>query len=614
MTQGLATAAGPLAALPAVLASAAGIDPLVHDIGLCLLVAGLLTVLFARFRIPTIAALLLSGVLLGPNTPGVVVDVHNIRTIANLGLVLLLFLIGIEMDLRKILASGRPLLLTGFLQFPLCVAFGWAAGEVAASAGLGGLGGSYAPLYVGFTAAASSTLIVVRLLQDRFQMDTVVGRVSVGVLILQDVWAIVILAAQPNFRSPQVGTALYGIAGIALLAGIAALMARFLLPTALRWIASSPELLLVAAVGWCFGLGFLGTSLGNLAALAGFHAPLGVSLEMGALIAGASLASHPLSHHVVSKVAVVHDFFITLFFVALGAGIPRPEGTTVLLLAGFLAAVAVLSRYAVFLPLLYFTGMDRRNAVVASTRLVPISEFCLVIAYLGQGLGHLDARFVSAVIFAFVITALAAPLVFDLGDRLHAALGGLLSVVGIRGAPGGGAAEPPREEHAVVFLGFHRVASSLFHEVEKHHPALLEETLVVDFNVGIHEEIRKRGAKTLYGDFSSVETLRAAGVDRAKVAICTIPDDILRGTTNLRLVQALRSLAPDLVIIVNSLKLSGVRELYEAGADYVYLRRVEAAVNLVPALVAALEGEIAAYRREQEEIYGGAGERDEVLP
>ena len=116
--------------------------------------------------------------------------------IANLGLVLLLFLIGLEIDLRKILSQGRLLLVAGLLQFPLCVGAGWGAARLAERAGLPGLHGGYAAVYVGIVAAASSTLLVARLLQERFQMDTASGRVAVGLLILQDVWAIVVLAAQ----------------------------------------------------------------------------------------------------------------------------------------------------------------------------------------------------------------------------------------------------------------------------------------------------------------------------------------------------------------------------------------------------------------------------------
>jgi len=598
-----------------VLASAGGgVHPLVRDIGLTLLVAGLLSVVAARTRFPTIAALLAAGILLGPECAQVVTDAENIRAIAGLGLVLLLFLIGLEMDFHKLLQSGRPLIVAGLLQFPLCLAFGWAATAALRATGWGPAQGEWVPVYAGIAAAASSTLVIVKLLQERGQMDTVVGRLAVGVLVFQDLWAIVVLAVQPRFLHPDVAPILWTFGGILILAAVSTLLARFALPTVFRWIASMPELMLGAALAWCFGIGFLGLHLGDLFEAAGVHAPVAVSLEMGALLAGASIASFPYAAHLVSKVGVVHDFFITLFFVALGMQIPRPDGAGVLLLAGCLAAWAALSRYAVLFPLLYWTGMDRRSAVVASTKLIPISEFCLVIAYLGMLLGHIPKGVVSAVIFAFVLTALASPIVFGAGERIHRALGGLLGALGFRAPDAAATTEDRGEAPEIVVLGVHRVASSLLHDIEKRRPDLRAKTLVIDFNVALHRDLAARGFRVLYGDFSQPGTLYHARVAEAKVVLSTIPDDMLRDTSNLRLVRLLREVSPDPVLIVNSVTTAGVRELYSAGADFVFLPRVETALALMPTLEAALSGSMDRHRRERIESLGPVEERREVLP
>jgi len=390
-----------------VLASAGGVDPLVRDIGFCLITAGALCILFTRAKIPSIAAFLAAGILVGPQVGGLVTDPENIETIANLGLTLLLFVIGLEIDLKKLFASGKTLLVAGAFQVPLCVAFGFGFTYLLRFTGWSAAGGAYLPVYVGFTVALSSTLLVVKLFQEKFQLDTVVGRISLGILIFQDVWAIVILAVQPNFASPELGPVGGTFLGILVLSGVSVAVAKYVLPAAFRWISKTPELMLVAATGWCFGVGTLGQRLGDIAHLAGLHLPVSVSMEMGALIAGVSIASLPYSHEVVSKVAVVRDFFVTLFFVGLGMGIPRPEGIEVILFALTLAGATLLSRAVIFFPLLYFTGLDRRSSLVTSTKLAQVSEFCLVIAYLGAGFGHLDSRAVSSVIFAFVLLALA---------------------------------------------------------------------------------------------------------------------------------------------------------------------------------------------------------------
>ncbi|MBX3473746.1 MAG: cation:proton antiporter [Planctomycetes bacterium] len=590
------------------------VPPLIEAIGYCLLLAGVLSVIFAKLRVPTIAAFLAGGVIVGPIGGNLVTDRASIETIAGLGLILLLFLIGLEIDLRKLLKSGKPLVLTGLLQFPLCVAFGFAVTWGLASAGWDSFAGQYTGIYVGIVAAASSTLLVVKLFQDTGQLDTIVGRVSLGVLIFQDVWAIVVLALQPNFADPQLGKILFTFLDIIVVTAIAMAAARWVLPVVFHWIARLPELLLVAALGWCFGVGMLGAQTGHLLGYLGLHLDMSISLEMGALIAGATIAGKPFTYELMSKVSAVRDFFVTLFFVGLGMSIPAPDGIDVLLMAAALAAISVLARYVVFLPLMYATGLDRRQSFVAGTRLAQISEFCLVIAYIGMSYGHVNDKFVAAVIFAFVLTALITPALFKGADRLHDALAPLLRLIGLRDPS---AAESGRHEAvgaSLVILGFHRVASSLLHEIEKTRPELLPRTLVVDFNTALHPAIKARGAKVKYGDFSNLETLHHIGIEGAHVLLCTVPDDILKGTSNLKLAQGLRKLAPHAVIIVNALRAQDAKAMYEAGADYVYLQRVETAHALMPALEAALAGEIKGYIEDHQFRVGNPLERQEVLP
>ena len=598
------------------MASGAGAMPsLVHDIGYCVVLAGVLAIVFTRMRIPVIAAFLFAGVVVGPVGAGLVTDPANIETISGLGLILLLFLIGLEIDIRKLLASGRILILSGVLQYPLSVAFGFVVASVFIWLGAGTqlLGaGSYAPLYVGFVVAASSTLLVVKLFQESFELDTEVGRVSLGILIFQDFWAIGIIAVQPSFNDPEIVPILFSFLGIGVLALIAALFARFIIPIGFRWVAKMPEVILMAAVSWCFIVVFLGMNLDAITRAAfGVDLHMTVGPGMGALIAGASIASLPYSTEIVGKVGVVKDFFVTLFFVGLGMGIPMPEGADVLLVAGLLAALALLARYVIFFPLLYFTGLDRGNAMVASTRLAQISEFSLVISFMGMQLGHITSGLNSAIIFAFVITALLTPTLYRRADLIHEKLAVLLERIGFRAPASRAAGE--EESYRLALLGFHRVASSLLHELGRTHPGLLADTLVVDFNVTIHHRIASLGLAVKYGDLRNPETLRHAGVDKARVIVCTIPDDVLKGTTNLQIVALARRVNPGAVIIANAIELKDSRRLYEAGADYVILPRIETAKAVEQAIEKALAGEIRAYRAQVEAGEGEWHARQEVL-
>ena len=176
-------------------------------------------------------------------------------------------------------------------------------------------------------------------------------------------------------------------------------------------------------------------------------------MELGALVAGTTIASFPYAHEVVAKVGNLRDFFITLFFVALGMGIPAPEGAVVIVGALLLAIVAIGLRYLLFLPLFYVTGVDQRHAVTTSTKMAQVSEFALVITYLGLGLGHISETVGSMIIFAFVITAVATPGLFSASDPLHRAFGPFLSRVGLKPRAEGGSDERDREAPRLAFLG-----------------------------------------------------------------------------------------------------------------------------------------------------------------
>ena len=596
----------------AVIAAGGGISPLVGDLGLCLVAAGLLAVAFVKLRIPAIAALLGAGVLLGPAGLEAIQDRESIDTIANLGLTLLLFVIGLEVNLQSLLASGRTLVVTGLVQVPLTLAAGLGAFLLVGMTGWALATGFYPALYLGVACAFSSTLLVAKYLQEHLLVDTVAGRLAIGLLIFQDIWAIVFLALQPSFANPSIAPILLTFLGTAILGTLATLVARFILSRAFHIVARSPELVVTVALGWCFGVGLFGANLGSVAHRIGIDVEISVSMEMGALIAGATIATSPYAYEVVSRVVHLRDFFVTLFFVGLGMSIPVPDGADVIVLALVVGVIAVALRFFVFLPVLYATGLDRRNSVSVSTKLAQVSEFCLVIAYLGARLGHISGAHVSVVIFAFVITALATPVLFAASDRMYQRLRAILDLVGIRSRgtrAEGESGEPPR----LVLLGFHRVGSALLADVERLHPDLVPRTLIVDTNSQIHPQLKKRGVQVVYGDIASIDVLRHAGVEAAEVIVSTVPDELLKGTSNEHLVRQLRKLAPNASIIANCTRASKVAAIKAAGADHVYRGPSEVAIGILPAVYAALNANLPSYLEALEEEHGALEKRAEVI-
>jgi Kef-type K+ transport system membrane component KefB len=606
---------GLLLLTPSAWAAGGAMPSLVHDIGISLLAAGALGVIFTRLKVPTIAAFLLAGVAIGPIGLKQVTDPVNVDTIAQLGFILLLFLIGLEIDFKKILGSGKAIIVTGLLQYPLTILFGMGLVKLMLMLGVGGsllAESPHAPIYLGVIIAGSSTLLVVKLFQEHFELDTVPGRLALGILIFQDIWVIIAILIQPNLQNPEIGMIAMSFLGILLLTLFTVIMALSLVGRAFVWIAKTPEMTLMGALAWCFIVVFVGVNLDNFfMATYGRNFHMAVGPGMAALIAGASIANLPSSTEIITKVATVKDFFITLFFVALGISIPMPESINVIILAVVLAVAAIVARQLIFFPLFYFSGVDQRNAEVSSVRLAQISEFGLVIAFLGVQLGHLSPNLTSAVIFAFIITALATPVMYGKAYEIHGWIRPLLEKCGFK-APPEIAAEADGS-YKLALLGFHRDASSLLYNLTKSDPELVSETLVVDFNVALHGGIAETGATVKYGDLANPETLHHLGLSSSNVIVCTIPDDLLRGIDNKTLVHVVRELAPNATIIANAIAIDEIPQIYEAGADFVYLNRFEAAWTLQRAILSGLEDKIEVFRNKRQTREHYDPDRKEIL-
>ena len=319
---------------------------LLSGIAICVAAAALLALVGWRLRQPLILAYLLAGVVIGPIGFRWVTDLTSIQTVAEIGLILLLFVIGLEIDLKKLAAAGPPMLLTGALQVPICIALGLGFFALL-GAHVGG--GDYSLLYLAACMSLSSTLVVVKLLNARMELDTLPGRITLGVLVIQDLWAVAMLAVQPNISNPDLLPLAFSLWRGALLVVGGLALSKYVLPYLFRSVAKAPELVLVTALAWCFFL-------------AGVASFIGLSREMGALIAGVSLSTFPYNLDVMAKATSIRDFFVTLFFVALGMQIPVPS-LRVLALVGAASLFVILSR-AVVIPILYALRLGLRNSIV----------------------------------------------------------------------------------------------------------------------------------------------------------------------------------------------------------------------------------------------------------
>lgn len=530
---------------------------LLVDIGIVVLAATIVGLIAHFLRQPLLLAYLIAGALIGPIGFKLIQEQGSIDTISEIGLVLLLFIIGLELNISELLRAGKQLLVAGFGQFPICVALGiglfWMLGFALT-------GTNSAGLYYALMCGLSSTAIVVKLLYDKKELDTLPGRLTLGILVIQDIFAIFVLAFQPNFANPTAGPIIKAVLATAglLIAGL--LFSRYVLKRLFSSIAMNPEMVLALSIGWC-------------AAVAVGAGALGLSKEMGALVAGLTIAAFPYSVHVTAKTLPLRDFFMTLFFVSLGMKITVPTASIigpVCLVVGF----TILSRFISIFPLIALTGGGKRAAFVTTVNLAQISEFSLVIASLGVQFKHIGTDTVAVVIYAMAITAVIS----SYGIRFSHPLYLLFDRLTGGGKVASDSAAAAKGHHDVVLLGYHRAASALVDALEKQDPASLKRIFVIDFNPLTLESLRARGINGMFGDIASMETLEHAHIAHARAIVSTIPDLLLKGVDNQKLVRMARSIAPHARIVATAddqrheqrLRADGANEvvrLYEVTAE-----------------------------------------------
>ncbi|WOH83747.1 cation:proton antiporter [Bradyrhizobium sp. BEA-2-5] len=574
---------------------------LIPDITLCILFAWMLGLLAHFSRQPLILAYLIAGFCIGPFGAGWVHSQESISVISELGLIFMLFMIGLEIDLKKIIRAGKVILFAGAGELIGGCLIGVA---FFAAIGLAIGGGKFDAVYLCVACALSSTVIIVKVLYEKRELDTLPGRITLGVLVLQDIFAILFLAVQPSLANLQVSVILLSIGRVAVLVAAALLVSRYVLPRLFHQIARRPELILLGALAWCF-------------LVAETAERLSLSREMGALIAGVSLSTFPYALDVTAKVTTLRDFFITLFFVALGMTIPVP-GLSVIGLALMIAAFTVVSRLVTTFTPLYLMKQGLRASLLPALNLAQISEFSLVVIQTGIADHHIAAETANAASFAFVVLAVLSTFVMGRSDQIVRGLIGPLKRIGLRDLDqeGQGRGEDGHEgghgeARRVVILGFFRAASALISQIERQNQSLLEQISVIDFNPLVFRTLSDRGLHVIYGDISNVDTLLHAGIGKSEMIILSVPDSLLKGATNEKLVRHVRALNPTALIVATADLLADVGALYEAGASYVTVTRLSDAGELYSVIEAADAGLLDDKRAE---LDAQLSDRREVLP
>lgn len=498
--------------------------PLIDELALISAVAAVLAVILARFRLPTVAGLLLAGALIGPHALGAVTSVHAIELLAEIGVVLLLFSIGLEFSLERLRHIFGQVAIGGLLQ--LALTFGATFG-IAVSVGLT----PEVATLLGFMFGLSSTAIVLRGLAERRELDAPHGRFIVGTLLIQDLavvpMVLIVPLLAPIAGQPQGDIGMALLKAAAVVAGTL-LFARMIVPPILAWIDSSKsrDVFLLAVLAICIGTAFL-TSLA------------GLSLALGAFLGGMVVADSPYGHRALGDILPLRDLFVSIFFVSLGM-LFEPEVVlaepllTLALVAGFMLGkgfLATLAAMAMRFP--------ARVAWLAGVGLAQFGEFGFVLAKLGESSKLIDHATMSPILAAGIISMFLTPLLVRLaphitaGERLLAPLEKLIGVKAIDVADD--ERESAQRDHVVV-IGYGVAAQILIATLKGRQIPYL--VLELD-----PERVRKaasRGEPVFYADATSPEALGHAHLESARALVVLISD----AHAAHRIVDVARELAP----------------------------------------------------------------------
>jgi CPA2 family monovalent cation:H+ antiporter-2 len=544
--------------------------PLLDELAIIATLAVAVTVVLSRLRLPTVAGLLAAGALLGPNGFALVRSLHAIEVLAEVGVVLLLFTIGLEFSLARLKDIFRRVALGGALQVGLTVAV-TAAVAVALGQPVG------RGIFYGFVVSLSSTAIVLRALGERRELDAPHGRFIVGTLIFQDLCVVPMVLIVPLLGGGAPATEAAGAIGLAMLKAALVVVgtvavSRFVVPRVLDRVdaSRSREVFLLAILALCIGTAWL-TSLA------------GLSLALGAFLGGMVVADTEYGHRAMGDILPLRDAFVSVFFVSLGMlfdvrAVAAHPLLVLALLAAFLGGKGVLATLAAL-----SMRFPSRAAWLAGVGLAQFSEFGFVLARLGQSSHVVDAEAVRPLFAAGILSMFLTPLLIraaphiTAGERLLAPLERLIGVRSIDEADEGHAV---LRDHVVIvgygLAGRHAAQALTACEV----PFVVFELNADNVRLG-----KSQNMPVYYGDATSEEALGHAHLAEARLLVLLINDPQAAE----RVVATARRVAPDVPVLMRTRYLLERERLTKIGATYVVAEEVEGAVEVIARMLRAVE-------------------------
>lgn len=517
------------------------------EIGLIILVATLVSFIMRLLKQPLVVGYIISGVIVGPYFLNFIDSKGYIELFSKFGIAILLFIIGLHLRSDTIREVGKTALITGLGQIVFTSLFGFLI--------LQSLGFSIAvSLYGSLALTFSSTIIILKLLSDRGDLGELYGKISIGFLLVQDLFATLVLLFVSVWGSSKGDVNLLEMTSFLFLKGavffvVLYLASRYFLPKLLNFLADSQELLFLFAISWGIGLAIIFNHFG-------------FSIEVGALFAGVALSASPFAQEIGSRMKPLRDFFILLFFVMLGSSMVLSGIDKIIFPAIILSLFVLIGNPIIVIILMNLLGYKSRTGFMAGLTVAQISEFSLILVAMGFSFGHINQEAVSLITFVGIATIAGSTYLILFADKIYSKIRPFLRLLEWRKTLKKEELKFSDDIDLVIF-GYDRVGYDFVNMVKR----MNYKYFVVDFNPKAIAKMKKHDIPHYYGDAEDDDFLEEIEIAKSKMIISTIP----RSATNLSLVSYCRTHSRDIKIVVTSHNINEAIELYSAGASFVVL-------------------------------------------
>lgn len=512
------------------------------EISVLIVVAAAMSVVMLVLRQPLIIGHIITGLIVGPSVFNLISSEETLAFMSQIGVAVLLFTVGLHLSPDVIRQFGRVAFLTGVGQVVFTSVVGYAICVM--------LG--FSPLtsfYIAVALSFSSTIIVLKLIADKGDLEVLYAKIAVGFLLVQDLIAVLLLLGIPLFSSTEATPASlleFLLTGVALI-GFVVLASRFFVSKASKFLTESREFLFLFSITWGMGV-------------AALFQNFGFSLESGALIAGVALASLPTRHEISARLTPLRDFFIVIFFIFLGAQMQLSDVTNFIPIALALSALVLIGKPLILMALMGFLKYRRKTSLQTGFTIAQISEFSLILVALGVSLGHVAPAILSLLTLVGLITIFGSTYLVLYSDAIYRRFAPYLKLFERADAHEARARAPGK---SIVLFGCGRIGYDFLQELR----SARENILVVDYNPEITVDLETQGFASDFGDAGDIDFLESLDLTRVELAISTIPD----AETNLLIHRAIRAQSRDAIVMVVAHRIKEALSHYDEGIDYVIL-------------------------------------------